>query len=469
MRSPASIPARRRTKTAPGVVQIDDPAGDRLAAFCRITEEDVGRLAAEDLAAMADEAVDAFYTDVLAEPHLAAIIHEHSSRERLSRTLADYVRSLSSGRLDDERVRRVRAIGIMHDRIDLPLADFAAAQLRIDETIVGKLVRRHARKPAELDAAIMAYRRLATFDLALVVESFMESRDRTGELLGQLSRQTESLGERQGELDEAAQRMAAAAQESHSSAEQLHGEAVQLGGLADAAAQELRACVDRATDGEQVVSVCVGEVGQLRDAVSDIGERVDALAEQTKEIASIVESIGEIADQTNLLALNAAIEAARAGDHGKGFAVVATQVRELADDTRASLERITELNQRSGEALGALTGAVETMTRRSDAVDERAASAGESFAAISAGVRDAAAGMDSMVDRVANVSGAASELRSISEEVAKTAEALTELSAGVSEALDEARAAIGTDEKPATPAPAPAPAPAEPAPAALAA
>ncbi|HWV86305.1 MAG TPA: globin-coupled sensor protein [Capillimicrobium sp.] len=459
MRSPASIPARRRTAPAPGVVRIDDPAGDRLAAFCRISDEDVGRLAAEDLAAIADEAVDAFYTDVLAEPHLAAIIERHSSRDRLSRTLADYVRSLSSGRLDDQRVGRVRAIGIMHDRIDLPLADFAAAQLRIDETIVKTLVRRYARRPADLAAAIMAYRRLATFDLALVVESFMQSRDRTGELLGQLSRQTETLGDRQGELDEAAQRMAAVAQQSHGSAEQLHGEAVQLGGLADAAAQELRACVDRASEGEQVVSVCVGEVGQLRDAVSDIGERVEALAEQTREIASIVESIGEIADQTNLLALNAAIEAARAGDHGKGFAVVATQVRELADDTRASLERITELNARSGEALGALTGAVDTMTRRSDAVDERAASAGESFAAISSGVRDAAAGMDGMVDRVANVSGAASELRSISEEVARTAESLTELSAGVSEALDEARAAIGTEE---AAGPTPPPEPTEP-------
>ncbi|MBX5441321.1 MAG: globin-coupled sensor protein, partial [Solirubrobacteraceae bacterium] len=427
-------------------MEIEDPAGARLAAFCEITEEDLGRLAAEDLGALAPAAVDRFYADVLAEPRLAEIIEAHSTRERLSQTMTEHVRSLSSGRLDDERVRRIRQIGVVHDQIDLPLTDFAASQLRIDEVVFEALVRRHHRRPDELLAALMAYRRLTTFDLALVVESFIAARDRTGELLDHLARRTETLGERQGELDDAAQRMAAAAQQSHSSAEQLHGEAVRLGGLADSAAQELRACVDRAEEGERVVSVCVDEVGQLREAVAEIGERVGALAEQTREIAAIVESIGEIADQTNLLALNAAIEAARAGDHGKGFAVVATQVRELADDTRASLERITELNARSGEALGALNGAVETMTGRSDAVDERVASAGESFAAISAGVRDAAAGMDGMVDRVANVSGAASELRAISEEVARTGESLTELSAGVSAALDEARSALGSEQ-----------------------
>ena len=71
-------------------------------------------------------------------------------------------------------------------------------------------------------------------------------------------------------------------------------------------------------------------------------------AEESKKVQHINEltnDILNISSQTNLLALNASIEAARAGEAGKGFAVVADEIRQLADSSRQTADRIQELNK----------------------------------------------------------------------------------------------------------------------------
>lgn len=66
-----------------------------------------------------------------------------------------------------------------------------------------------------------------------------------------------------------------------------------------------------------------------------------------------------ISSQTNLLALNASIEAARAGEAGKGFAVVAEEIRQLADSTRDTANRIQDIN-------AVVTGAVHNLADHSN-------------------------------------------------------------------------------------------------------
>ena len=78
-------------------------------------------------------------------------------------------------------------------------------------------------------------------------------------------------------------------------------------------------------------------------------EYINKAIEESKvveEIKIMAESIAGIAEQTNLLALNAAIEAARAGEAGKGFAIVAEEVRQLAEESSASVGTIQDTIER---------------------------------------------------------------------------------------------------------------------------
>jgi methyl-accepting chemotaxis protein len=95
--------------------------------------------------------------------------------------------------------------------------------------------------------------------------------------------------------------------------------------------------------GEAAVNEAIRQMQAISNSVSQSAGVVDNLGSSSRQISEIVGVISGIAGQTNLLALNAAIEAARAGEHGRGFAVVAEEVRNLADQSNAAAQKISEI------------------------------------------------------------------------------------------------------------------------------
>lgn len=83
---------------------------------------------------------------------------------------------------------------------------------------------------------------------------------------------------------------------------------------------------------EQAITIYNDTKQQLEEAIKS--------SRDVEQINLLTEEILAISSQTNLLALNASIEAARAGEAGKGFAVVADEIRQLADNTKETVDKI---------------------------------------------------------------------------------------------------------------------------------
>lgn len=95
-----------------------------------------------------------------------------------------------------------------------------------------------------------------------------------------------------------------------------------------------------------------------REICAQQHKRMSAAIEAAKvveEVRVMADGIGAISEQINLLSLNASIEAARAGEAGRGFAVVATEIGNLANQTKHTVETIQDTIQKIRDAFEILS------------------------------------------------------------------------------------------------------------------
>lgn len=71
---------------------------------------------------------------------------------------------------------------------------------------------------------------------------------------------------------------------------------------------------------------------------------IEELEQKMGQITEVTEFILDIASETNMLALNAGIEASKVEEGAEGFEVVADEIKDLAEDTKQSVDEIEEIN-----------------------------------------------------------------------------------------------------------------------------
>ncbi|MBQ4536955.1 MAG: hypothetical protein II994_04995 [Lachnospiraceae bacterium] len=147
--------------------------------------------------------------------------------------------------------------------------------------------------------------------------------------------------------------------------------ATELSQNASATAKQLKDIVE---NGKLIADKLQNHSIVVDQNITKISKTIDQLVENVNQVAGITQAIENISSQTNMLALNASIEAARAGEAGRGFAVVAEEIRQLAEETKVSTEKIraiiVELTKVTSQTQNEIQDSTESIAEQRRQVEE---------------------------------------------------------------------------------------------------
>jgi len=236
-------------------------------------------------------------------------------------------------------------------------------------------------------------------------------------------------------------------------------------GQASSSLNTLSASVNNVSAAVEEMSISIREVEtrcreELRVAADakrragDVVGTMDKLDQSAREINRVLDLIEDIAEQINLLALNATIEAATAGEAGKGFAVVAGEVKELAKQTAAAIEKISaqiiDIQKSVGDSVRdiqgisqviddvngisqAIVGAVGEQSSTMTNVAETVSSVNKEAGLISHNVQEISTGLKEVASHAAHLGDAASRTVSNATGTEEAAQSLASLSSDLNQ------------------------------------
>lgn len=308
-----------------------------------------------------DDVTEVFYKNVLKVPKLRRIIEQRTAIEPLKKKLGAYVMAMFDGMLDERALERKRQLARMHFQIGLDPKWYMGTFLQLQETMVS-LICREISDPAKREEIARTVAKLINLEMQIVLAEY--DRENTNLRQEQYNIVKNELKEK---LSNVSEDLANLTDETNTSIEDVDIFTNRINHTIKTNVEKVQMIHEEAENSITEMGKLDKEIGNITSSANKMEEVISELKISSDEIISIVTLVKNIAEQTNLLALNASIEAARAGEHGKGFAVVAQEVRKLAEQSKNSVENITQLIRTSSDLTTKAVQMIDDVQQRVEA------------------------------------------------------------------------------------------------------
>ncbi|PKR77024.1 chemotaxis protein [Halalkalibacillus sediminis] len=280
--------------------------------------------------------VSRFYKNIEHESSLMDIIEENSSVERLKQTLTKHIQEMFDGVIDEEFVNQRVRIAHAHVKIGLQPKWYLCA---FQDLLLSfhKIYDDHFEDKEDFAKAISATSKILNIEQQLVLETFEDENKRQRE--EQYATQEELIHE----INEMTMKLVNISEQTEAAIQELSSDAQDIQAFSKTTSEVSTIVEEQSDTGKADMERLQEEMLRIENDMNAIYGEMTELEKASLKINDILSFITDVSEQTNLLSLNASIEAARAGELGKGFAVVAQEVKKLADQTKGSIENITEL------------------------------------------------------------------------------------------------------------------------------
>lgn len=289
-----------------------------------------------------DYITEQFYNTVLGVNKLEAIIQEHSSIERLKKTLRQHIIEIFDGKVDEQYIAKRLTIANIHKRVGLEPKWYLSAFQNLQNVFI-TVIYEETGKDAERLKIVQTVTKLLSLEQQLVLEAYEKANIEDKEMQYKLVKDElkQKIAEFSGELIDLSM-------DTNAAVEQLVASSNEVNNTFRRTAASALDSQEMAKDGHEHLDSLSGQINLIYESTNEMERSVNELNSSSQQIQKIVAAVEGIASQTKILALNATIEAARAGEHGRGFSVVASEVSRLAEDTRSTVVRIGDLTRKSG-------------------------------------------------------------------------------------------------------------------------
>ena len=360
----------------------------------------------------------------------------------------------------DETAVLLSALNEMHEGIT-----DAESKLKYSEAKVQKLLE-------ELESRIKEYRNFIAAvtkgdltqtlqvsgddDLAKLGEHLNQMTQGLTSITSQIITATNEMSTGLNQLESAATSQAASASEQASSVAEVSSVVEEIKATSQQTLEKASMLGDTAEKthqegerGQQAVVAMSSSMQNLEQKIGQIADTILSLSEQTQQIGEITGAVSDIAKQSKMLALNASIEAAKAGEAGKGFAVVAGEVKELAEKSQSSTERVQKILQEIKQTAERAVMVTEEGTKSVQAGKEQANQTGGIVSALGsvieqsstasqqivAAVRQETAGIEQVVVSIGEIDKVTNQFSSATEETKQASVNLATVLKGLKESI----------------------------------